>query len=131
MLHKSIATVRRLEGHVLHPRRDRRGVYWFDPGEVERLCRAPHRAQRWARSRWLTKRLKRSGLGGAERYRDPAEEARGPLDVQSLADLVGAGKSLVATARRGKLASREEVMVSLDALGDLIDALELSAERCK
>jgi len=38
-LGRSLATVRRLEGHLLHPRRDARGVHHFDRGEVERLAR--------------------------------------------------------------------------------------------
>ena len=39
-LGKSIATVRRLEGTQLHPRRDASGVLRFDPNEVERVARA-------------------------------------------------------------------------------------------
>lgn len=38
-LGRSIATVRRLEGSVLHPVRDAQGVYCFDAGEVERVAR--------------------------------------------------------------------------------------------
>src|SRR5688572_24278603 len=34
MLGKSIATVRRMEGHELHPKRNRAGVHLFDPDEV-------------------------------------------------------------------------------------------------
>jgi hypothetical protein len=37
-LGKSLATVRRLEGVLLHPRRDSLGVHRFDPGEVEDLA---------------------------------------------------------------------------------------------
>jgi hypothetical protein len=37
-LGKSIATVRRLEGDQLHPRRDDAGVYRFDSAEVDRLA---------------------------------------------------------------------------------------------
>ena len=37
-LGKSIATVRRLEGDRLHPRRDEAGINRFDPAEVDRLA---------------------------------------------------------------------------------------------
>jgi hypothetical protein len=37
-LGKSIATVRRIEGMLLHPARDERGVHRFDPDEVEALA---------------------------------------------------------------------------------------------
>lgn len=37
-LGKSIATVRRLEGERLHPRRDAAGIHRFDAGEVARLA---------------------------------------------------------------------------------------------
>jgi len=39
-LGKSLATVRRLEGVRLNPIRDARGVYQFDPDEVEALAEA-------------------------------------------------------------------------------------------
>jgi hypothetical protein len=39
LLGKSIATVRRLEGHELHPQRDLGGVLRFDEDEVELLAR--------------------------------------------------------------------------------------------
>lgn len=38
-LGKSVATVRRLEGHSLNPVRDGRGIHRFHPEEVERLAR--------------------------------------------------------------------------------------------
>jgi len=38
-LGKSLATVRRIEGVLLHPTRDVRGVHHFDDGEVETLAR--------------------------------------------------------------------------------------------
>jgi hypothetical protein len=45
-LGKSIATVRRLEGTQLHPRRDVNGILRFDPNEVERVARALGRGGR-------------------------------------------------------------------------------------
>ncbi len=38
-LGRSLATVRRLEGDLLHPRRDARGVHHFDRAEVETVAR--------------------------------------------------------------------------------------------
>ena len=38
-LGKSLATVRRIEGVLLHPRRDANGVHRFDRNEVETLAR--------------------------------------------------------------------------------------------
>lgn len=37
-LGKSIATVRRIEGVLLHPTRDERGIHHFEPDEVEALA---------------------------------------------------------------------------------------------
>jgi hypothetical protein len=45
-LGKSIATVRRLEGEQLHPRRDEAGTHRFDAGEVERLAATVRIARR-------------------------------------------------------------------------------------
>jgi hypothetical protein len=42
-LGKSIATVRRMEGRALHPKRDQKGVLRFDPAEVESVVRQPSR----------------------------------------------------------------------------------------
>jgi len=39
-LGRSIATVRRMEGHELHPWTDARGVHQFDSSEVEQLARS-------------------------------------------------------------------------------------------
>jgi hypothetical protein len=38
-LERSVATVRRIEGVLLFPRRDRRGIYRFDDSEVDDLAR--------------------------------------------------------------------------------------------
>ncbi|HEY2406939.1 MAG TPA: hypothetical protein VGI10_13105 [Polyangiaceae bacterium] len=42
-LGKSLATVRRIEGVLLHPTRDSRGVHRFDSEEVEALARSTER----------------------------------------------------------------------------------------
>jgi hypothetical protein len=44
-LRRSIATVRRMEGTLLHPVRDARGVHWFAPAEVDRLVLWQRRGQ--------------------------------------------------------------------------------------
>jgi len=54
-LGKSVATVRRLEGQALHPRRDARGVLRFDPDEVEAV--AEGNAGESSRSGWLEAEL--------------------------------------------------------------------------
>ena len=38
VLGKTVSTVRRLEGEVLFPQVDARGVHWFDPRRVERVA---------------------------------------------------------------------------------------------
>jgi len=48
-LGKSIATVRRMEGVELFPRRDERGVCRFDPDEVERVARGERSPRRGAK----------------------------------------------------------------------------------
>ena len=44
-LGKSLATVRRIEGVLLHPTTDSRGVHHFDPEEVEVLARSAERGK--------------------------------------------------------------------------------------
>jgi hypothetical protein len=38
LLGRSVATVRRIEGRLLHPTRDARGTHWFHEYDVERLA---------------------------------------------------------------------------------------------
>lgn len=49
-LGKSVATVRRMEGSQLHPRRDAGGVLRFNPAEVDRVARAIQDGRRGALS---------------------------------------------------------------------------------
>lgn len=65
MLGKSVATVRRLEGHVLFPVKDWRGVHRFDGWDVERLRNNPDRMRRWARSRWFERHADRKPRNGS------------------------------------------------------------------
>lgn len=44
-LGKSVTTVRRLEGSLLHPRRDASGVLRFNPVEVDRVAQAMRRGE--------------------------------------------------------------------------------------
>jgi hypothetical protein len=56
-LGRSVATVRRMEGHELHPKRDADGVLRFDPAEVQRArVRRDGRGVRGRRA-WLDKTL--------------------------------------------------------------------------
>jgi hypothetical protein len=54
-LGKSVATVRRLEGRELHPRRDTKGVLRFDPEEVEAVAEGSVGGS--TRSDWLEEEL--------------------------------------------------------------------------
>lgn len=85
-LRKSVATVRRLEGHILFPSRDQRGIYRFDEWEVERLIKNPERARRWARSQWFERRANRAAKSRRV-LADPAEHVPIPLKGLLLAVL--------------------------------------------
>lgn len=52
-LHRSVATVRRLENVVLHPIRGKNDVRLFDPWEVDLLVRDPSRMAPFCRSTWF------------------------------------------------------------------------------
>jgi hypothetical protein len=69
-LGKSIATVRRLEGRVLFPSRDWRGVHLFDDWEVEQLRERPARAFTYARSEWFEARQKEAKKAAAPSTKD-------------------------------------------------------------
>ena len=56
-LGKSVATVRRLESRVLHPKRGRSGAWLFDSDDVERLARCPELTRGRGRSKWFERRL--------------------------------------------------------------------------
>jgi hypothetical protein len=54
-LGRSLATVRRLEGHELFPQCDARGVHWFDEAEVAAVAQRVARGEATsARGLWLT-----------------------------------------------------------------------------
>jgi hypothetical protein len=62
-LGKSVATVRRLESRVLHPKRGRSGTWLFDSDHVERLARSPELARGRGRSKWFERRLDANAQG--------------------------------------------------------------------
>ena len=65
---KSIATVRRLEGRVLHPLLGDGDVRLFNESEVERLRDKPGDIARWGRSDWFQRRRARQArTSGAPR----------------------------------------------------------------
>jgi hypothetical protein len=115
ILQKSVATVRRLEGHVLHPRRDARGTHWFESEEIDRLQTEPSITARWASSKWLRERRRTAESSG--RCRRP-----------SLRSLLEVCTTLAVTARRGRLARSDEVLVSRDAFDELLDLLAQHAD---
>jgi glycine/D-amino acid oxidase-like deaminating enzyme len=123
-LRRSIATVRRLEGHVLHPRRDARGTYQFSSDEVDRLLASPAKAHRHARSAWL-KRTIRARCDGGNRT-CPARNARWSESAESTARLLEAAAMVLESAEpvRGRSADRALVPVAaLQALAASLDAL--------
>src|SRR5689334_12598155 len=87
-LSKSVATVRRLEGHLLHPRRDWRGVYRFDSYEVEQLRAAPQRMRTYSRSTWLMKVVARRAKAIATQATVAAKRGRPRVPMDRLAQAV-------------------------------------------
>jgi hypothetical protein len=88
-LGKSLATVRRLEGSSLHPRRDDNGVHWFDESEVQRLAdnrrttrrmleragpQPPECRDRVKRPDWWPQRLERVEPDDVDASSDPDED---------------------------------------------------------
>ena len=114
-MRKSIATVRRLEGHVLHPQRDARGTYWFDSEDVERLRERPNRGKEWARSDWLRRRM-RSQTDRALHH---------PAAPQTLLD---ACEMIAMAARRGRFTSRGDVIIPFEAFSAFLDAIALDVD---
>lgn len=82
---KSIATVRRLEGRVLHPLLGDGDVRLFHESEVERLRDKPGEIARWGRSDWFQRRRARQArTPGAHRVgvgQSSAEAAGAIMDV--------------------------------------------------
>jgi hypothetical protein len=76
-LGKSIATVRRMEGHELASWVDERGVHRFDLEQVEEaaLSRGSGRTQSARLSGWLSNELTRRGENGAD-IKEPARGQR-------------------------------------------------------
>jgi hypothetical protein len=150
-LGKSIATVRRLEGSQLHPRRDASGVFRFDEAEVSRLAAARGMgrecqtvipslapAGRGARSEWFHARVDHEGAGCDS---DSPDDVEGGVGSSEPCEPVAARKTRLLEARVRKLedrlaqAGREEsaaceqrrvqaraVRELLDELGSLSDA---------
>jgi hypothetical protein len=71
---KSIATVRRLEGSQLHPKKDANGYMRFDPNEVERVARALRQRKR--------RPLPSSFFPDASLEIDDDHEVEDPEDIQ-------------------------------------------------
>jgi hypothetical protein len=92
-LGKSVATVRRLEGCVLFPSLDWRGVHRFDDWEVEQLRENPERAHGYARSEWFESRQRRARKQRTTHRTDaprrgqtaPASRIHGPSNTDVLA----------------------------------------------
>jgi len=79
ILGKTVSTVRRLEGEVLFPVRDERGVYWFERGAVERIAERIRDGRiRCARSEYLktTQARRRRGKGELSKARRENDRLR-------------------------------------------------------
>ena len=124
----SVASIRRLEGNVLFPIVDRNGVHRFDPADVDALASTPHRIRLWAQSNWLRRRIgaqqTRPDVSGRSRDKHAAP-ALAHTHPDSLANphFAEALEDLVATAHRGRCKTPDDIIVSADALQDLIDTL--------
>jgi hypothetical protein len=108
-LGKSIATVRRMEGTALHPRKDANGVHRFCPMEVTAVARAP-RTRGWPAGASLA----RANDGNDEAVDELATERVRALErdlAQVRADL---GRMHRLSEENAKL--REALMLSLDCL---------------
>lgn len=87
-LGKSVATIRRLEGHVLFPSQDWRGVHWFDDWEVEQLRERPARACAYARSEWFESRQKQSKTSATPSTNHMAQSDQRAVDETTNADVL-------------------------------------------
>jgi hypothetical protein len=110
--------VRRLEGHVLHPRRDWRGVHRFDFHEVEQLRATPQRMRAHSRSKWLMRIVTTRAKQAAARSPAAAKHdaARWSMDRLALAVHL-----LVESATPARLSS-SKCVVPTAAVEELLEA---------
>lgn len=117
-----MATVRRLEGRVLHPRRDAQGIYWFSVEEVERLRCIPEELRHDARSAWLkTKvRLRRQDRRGSP----AAPRAHARVEDDAIAHVFRAAEHVLHAAVPLHHVSKACASILLAALEELAAALD-------
>jgi len=106
-LGKSIATVRRLEGRELHPRRDAKGVLRFDRDEVEAVAEGS--AGDPGRSDWLEDELE-----ARERAEQTARVASDRLIITP-ADLEERVRVAAAKVVHGEFARRDQELLRREA----------------
>jgi len=124
-LGRSLATVRRLEGDVLHPVVDANGVHQFDPQEVEALARdvaRPGGALRSA-SPGLALPRKDHECVDCDQARDRIRVLEGELDALKRNHIVEL-ESLRASYRDVLATSAEDQRDLESALADLLETLQ-------
>jgi hypothetical protein len=104
-LGKSIATVRRLEGHALHPCLDDSGVHRFDPEEVERLRQEGGTRTEPAAAEWLQVHGDRRGTvnpqdSKEDKYRETIEHDLRAHLTRTETHLIGIQRQLDDALRR-------------------------------
>lgn len=121
-LRRSVATVRRLEGHVLHPRRDAHGTYRFSSDEVEQLRAAPQKLRAHGSSPWLRAKVlsRRPAHAKPEATRDGY--ARG--ENRGVARIVRAVGLVLDSAMPAHRSSQDWAWVSIAALEELAAAVD-------
>lgn len=121
-LRRSVATVRRLEGRALHPRRDAQGVHWFSAEEVERLRRAPEGMRVDACSPWLRGRILSREERASARSRVPKRAA--PVSDHRLQLVRATLDVALACARPLQRSSTDWLLIPLAALQELAEAVD-------
>lgn len=143
-LGKSIATVRRMEGNVLHPVRDRNGIFQFDPVEVERVAqvRRDPSVQGERRSAWLIDTVGDRGIASDDA--DSEEDAPPPDDFEERDRQSAVARQQeeierrqreanervrVADQRVNELRHEAEVLEFVSAQRELVELLDSCSER--
>ena len=99
-LRRSIATVRRMEGHELHPSQDLNGTHWFDP------------ARGWLEAQ---QQMRRAGRSTAQRATPDADE-------RALLTVIGERLSVVLVS----LTARELSEIPEELLAAVTEVLEVA-----
>jgi hypothetical protein len=108
ILGKSVATVRRMEGVELHPKRNRAGVHLFDPDEVatlraeQRTAGGIHGSNTYHRRSWLNEPADVDQEASL-----PDGNAHAPLNVERLDHLLRSARAEGAKEERERIESEQ------------------------